>query len=203
MIGYRSHEIEDETRTLMFEMTPEADCVFIDNTKDNIPLTTLWNRIVKNAAEQLVFLLNVDVWVSPGWIIPLLKAFENPSVSVVGPGANQGTNRIDIGTNEIPASPCRGWLERAAITAIERYKGQILDKDVLGFCFGLRRRTWHEIGGFDESIPFYGNETDYNRRVVAHGKRVVKCFDSYVYHRGKFSFDQVDKEEKKKLAPPK
>ena len=49
MIGYRSHEIEDETRTLMFDMTPEAHCVFIDNTKDNFTA-----EIYAQANDQLI-----------------------------------------------------------------------------------------------------------------------------------------------------
>lgn len=191
MIGYKSYEIQFDTVALLDDWTQEATREFIDNTRTNIPLTTLWNRIVHQADADYVFLLNADVWVSPGWILPLLRAFRDPFVAVVGPGANEGPQTVDLGTNHIPIPPTRGWLERASDTAIHRYMGQSWPQEIHGFCYGVSKRIWKQLGGFDEAIPFYGNETEYNQRARDKGYQVLKCPDSYVFHLGKHSFKQI------------
>lgn len=201
MIGYKSYEIQFETFAMLTDWTPEARCTFKDNTEANIPLTTLWNQILRASTSDTVILLNADVWVTPKWARGILRAFRDPKIAVAGPGSNAGTQYVDIGTNQIPFPPTRGWLTRASEDAYERYKGQLWDKDIHGYCYAVRRRTWNELGGFDERIPFYGNETEYNSRVVKSGNRVVKCADSYVFHLGKHSFQKLSREGQSLLLP--
>lgn len=200
MIGYMSQEIQYDTTAFLNDWTPQATCEFIDNTNTNYPLTTLWNKIVHEANTDYVFLLNADVWVSPGWILPLLRAFQDPLVAVVGPGSNEGPQTVDIGMNHIPIPPTRGWLERASEAALCRYAWQSWPKEIHGFCYGISKRIWRRLDGFDEAIPFYGNETDYNNRARDNGFQVLKCPDSYVFHQGKHSFNQVDKDVKTLLV---
>lgn len=186
MVGYMSKDIEVETFALLQEWTP-APCRLIDNTYRNAPLTSIWNQVLWDSSVEVVVLLNADVWVTPGWLGHLTTVFADPSIAVAGPGSSTGTNYIDVGQWSEPP-PKRNWLEMAAQRALDRYGADTpWDKDVHGFCYAVSKRAWTALGGFDEGIPFYGNEVEFNERAREEGFRVLKVPQSYVWHWGGYS----------------
>ena len=189
MIGFRSAEVEALTRPLLERWT-EGPVTVIDNTVTNIPLTDLWNRILGASRADVHVLLNADVFVTPGWLPPLLAAFEqDPKVAVAGPGSNEGPQTLDIDKAPPGRFPPSEWLVDAAKRAQERFGDEIRDREIFGFCYAVRRSSWLEVGGFDPTIPFYGNDAAYNVQIRARGLRVVKVCGSYVWHVGGYSVE--------------
>lgn len=184
MIGYRTPDLLAETFRRLARSTP-TPCESIDNTDSDIPLTTLWNQLMERTSAEVLVILNADVFVAPGWWEPLIAAFDSPDVAVAGPSGNQGPQSVDIGRATPNGNPDNDWLSEAAKSVREHHAGKIEDREVFGHCYAVRKSIWRALGGFDERIPLYGNETEYNRRCRHHRFRVVKVYASYVYHLGR------------------
>ena len=61
--------------------------------------------------------------------------------------------------------------------------GQIEEiNDLSGFCYLFRKSVWKEAGGFPEDMPFYGQETVFNRKLEDHGYKLIVDRRVYVHH---------------------
>ena len=188
MIGYKSEELQRTTFGLLQKFT-DVPCNLIDNTNSDQPLTTLWNQVLEQTSADVHVLLNADVFVSPNWIRPIQKAFDADwSIAVAGPGANCGSQTVDLRMGGPQGLPSEEWLTEASKRVSLDYVGQVADREIFGFCYVVRRDIWRALRGFDERVPFYGNDTEYNLRCRRHGFKVVKVYDSYVHHLGGYSF---------------
>lgn len=156
--------------------------VSVIENDDETPLSTLWNSLVRESKADVVILLNDDVFAMPLWDVPVVRAFANPTVAVAGPGANSGPQTIDVG-NPPMVPPTDEWLASVPRN-IPESNAAYKDREIFGFAYALRRSVWLDVGGFDETIPFYGNEKEFNARVRTAGFRVVKVYGSYVFHVG-------------------
>jgi GT2 family glycosyltransferase len=46
----------------------------------------------------------------------------------------------------------------------------------------VRRRTWHELGGFERRLPLFGDDVDFGWRVAKAGGRVVVAPGAVIFH---------------------
>ncbi|KKW13268.1 MAG: hypothetical protein UY48_C0003G0090 [Candidatus Gottesmanbacteria bacterium GW2011_GWB1_49_7] len=197
MIGYMTKDIQAKTFPLLQEWT-SAPCDLIDNTEDDIPLTSLWNDILHKSDADLHFLINADVWVTPRWLDRIREHLPS-AFSAVSPASNFGVNHVDPGTN-VTCPPSMAELMIVGAQVSERYNHMAaLQKRISGFCFGVSKSTWQELHGFDEALPFYGNEDDFIVRAEKIGRYSYKIHSSYVWHWGNRSV--LAKQEAQKRLP--
>src|SRR3990167_3529523 len=95
MIGFLTADIQKDTFDLLQKWTP-VPCELIDNTYDDIPLTSLWNDILSKSDADLHFLINADVWVTPRWLDHIIEKLPT-KFAAIGPASNQGPNTVDPG----------------------------------------------------------------------------------------------------------
>jgi GT2 family glycosyltransferase len=149
------------------------------------------------ATRPYLCLLNSDTLVTPWCWRPVTTVFEDdPNVGVSGPSTSQsGTQQA------LPlAKLTRHYLndsqiyEYARRLLAEPSNTILIDLPwVSGFALFIRRRLWEQIGGFDHSLPDYGNEVELCRRVLAAGYRAVWVRNSYIHHLGGVSYSRDDR----------
>jgi GT2 family glycosyltransferase len=141
------------------------------------------NQGIKAGSGRYIFLLNSDIKVTPGWMVPLTDTLASaPDIGVVGPrlvnpeGLLVGTGVV--GTNAQPI--IRGWAER---DDPRKYSKPEAVLSVCGACMGIKRSLLPVLGFFDEQYFHYFEETDYCYNTRYHGYNVIYCPDSKVIHR--------------------
>lgn len=148
-----------------------------DNAGNPKTLTIAWNDLAAQGEGEFVAFMNTDIRVSPGWDERLKKALEeNPSIGVVMPRAvgHDWPHLVDparppYGHHDTAPAPGHGDMEILA----EKYKD---DPEVYSFggecnasfyALVLRRKLFEDLKGFDERFRFYGQDHDFQRRMLA------------------------------------
>jgi GT2 family glycosyltransferase len=140
------------------------------------------NRGAAAAQGELIFLLNSDLVLLPGWFEPMRAAFARfADAAVVG---------------NVQLSAATGALDHAGLfinyqgkpahdTAFprsDRASGYRCVPAVTGACVALRREDWREFGGFDESYVNGSEDVDLCLRARAAGRRNFVALRSVVRH---------------------
>ena len=154
------------------------------------------NQAMRVARGEYFLLLNSDAFVVPGVMETLVRYLENnPSVGVVGPRLLNSDGTLQHSCHHFP-SPARAWLENLWIStllsshpAIGSYRRWDHDRErivdfVSGACMLVRRKTYEQVGGFDEMFFMYAEETDWQRRMRSRGWLVGFTPDAKVMHLG-------------------
>jgi GT2 family glycosyltransferase len=150
---------------------------------------------VRISSRPYLCLLNSDTVVTP-WCWRLVKeAFEqDQNIAVVGPSTSHSGN--------LQALPVAHYLRNHltdnqicgfAMRLLAESKNPIV-MDLAwasGFAFFIRRSTWDQLGGFDRSLPDYGNEVELCKRVAARGYRRVWVRNAYIHHFGGQSYGET------------
>ena len=142
---------------------------------DNYPkkenLAVVWNRLIAESKHENICLLNNDTVVEEGWT-RLEESLEDKKVGAVGPVTNNcGTHQKNMEREE-------------KIAAIN---------DLSGFCYCFRKEVWQEVGGFPEDMPFYGQESVFNRKLQDHGYELNVDRRVYIHHYKGQSFKKAKK----------
>lgn len=131
--------------------------------------------------ENLVF-LNPDTVVEAGWAAALVAPLADPDVGlttarIVLMDAPDRVNACGNTMHVTGISLCRGLgAPRAAYDA-----GGDVDA-VSGAAFAVHRDLFFALGGFDEDLFLYMEDTDLSLRARVAGRRVVYVPDSVVHH---------------------
>lgn len=156
------------------------------------------NAAVPHTTGGLLCFLNNDVEVPPGWLRPLVRAFEDPGVVAVQPKLLQHGDRSRFEY----AGASGGFLDALGypftrgrlFDTLEPDLGQYDDaRDVFwatGAAFVVRRGAFVAAGGFDESFGMHMEEIDLCWRLQRAGGRVRVEPASEVYHLGGASLPQ-------------
>ena len=152
-----------------------------------------YNRALAQIEADYYVLLNDDVEVTPGWIEPIVKVFEqNPEVAVCQPKLLMDTCRDTFeyagasgGFIDSYGYPyCRGRV----FDTVEKDNGQYDDtREVMwatGAAMFVRSTVWRQLDGLDGDFFAHMEEIDFCWRVRNVGYKVVCCPQSVAYHLG-------------------
>lgn len=144
------------------------------------------------ATRQYLCLLNSDAIVTPWSWRGIKEAFDSePEIGIAGPS----TSYTPTAQAVLRAEYCRHyWNDGQIVSFASRYVGGRPARcwrdlqEVGGFAFFTRLSVWNELGGFDRSLPDYGNEFEFCRRAAKSGWRIVWVANSYIHHLGHQSY---------------
>jgi GT2 family glycosyltransferase len=148
---------QDGTAALVAERYPRvrllANC-------ENIGFGRACNQGARAARGGLLVFLNPDVIVTPGWLATLARrTVEYPDAAIICP------------TTLYPDEPPRPWSAPVEETAA-----------VPGCAMAMPRAAWEALGGFDERIFLYWEDTELCWRAWLLGWRVLADLEVYIYH---------------------
>lgn len=138
--------------------------------KDGVSISAAYNKGFKMATGEVFCCLHNDVFVMPGWDIPLIEV------------ARRGDVAFPM-VNEPTACESRG-VRRTA-------KWQ-----TTGCCFMLSRALWESLGGYDEGFEgYHWEDVDLFMRAAKRGAALVRCNSTVTHHRGATRSLALDEED--------
>ncbi len=152
-----------------------------------------YNRALAQIEADYFVILNSDVEVTDGWLIPMLDYLqEHPEVAACQPKILSHHNR----THFEHAGAAGGFIDRLGypfcrgrvLAVTEEDRGQYDEVcDVFwasGACLVIRADVFEKEGGFDDDFFAHMEEIDLCWRLKSRGYRVVCVPQSKVYHVG-------------------
>lgn len=137
------------------------------------------NRVLEAVRAEILVTIDDDCVPEPGWLDALLAALEDPAVTAVAgtvhvpPAGFVGDSISALG---FPAGGSAGYETMFHV-------GEDGSTDNLTTCSAaMRVATVREVGGFDESLTFGGEDTELAHRLVTAGKRLVFAPGASVIH---------------------
>lgn len=149
---------------------------FVNNKNKGFSSTV--NRGVRESNGDIVLLLNTDVYPQKGFLIPLLKHFDDQEVFAVGclDKSIEGEKTVERG---------RGLGEWKKGLLIHR-RGEVNKSNTLWVSGGsgaFRKSIWDQLEGFNELFnPFYWEDIDLSYRALKSGYKVIFESKSIVFH---------------------
>ncbi len=129
--------------------------------RENLGFGRACNQGARAAHGELLVFLNPDVFVTPDWLdILVRRVAEHPTAAIICPTTLYPGQPAPIATRSIE--------ESAAVP---------------GCAMLMPRATWHELGGFDEQIFLYWEDTELCWRAWLQGWRVLADLEAVVYHK--------------------
>jgi N-acetylglucosaminyl-diphospho-decaprenol L-rhamnosyltransferase len=127
---------------------------------ENLGFGRACNQGARAARGELLVFLNPDVFVTPNWLASLARrSAEHPDAAIICP------------TTLYPGQPAP-----AASAPVEESAA------VPGCAMLMRRAAWQELGGFDERMFLYWEDTELCWRAWLLGWRVLVDLEALVYH---------------------
>ncbi|ALM06981.1 glycosyl transferase family 2 [Sediminicola sp. YIK13] len=152
-----------------------------------------YNDALKFVDAEILCLLNSDVEVSPNWLQPILKTFEElPDAAILQPKILDYKNKDYFEyagaaggfIDQLGYPFCRGRI----FQALEKDEHQYDDlKEIFwatGACMFIKNKVFQELGGFDEDYFAHQEEVDLCWRAKNKGYKVYYVGTSHVYHLG-------------------
>lgn len=151
------------------------------------------NRLVREAGGDAVAFLNNDTRAQPQWLQALAETYRSAPedvAAVSGCLVNWDGDRLDFGRGVMTFDghafqlDFRRPLERAEIPAA--------GDELLFACGGnalVRRRSFLDAGGFDETYFAYLEDVDLGWRLWSGGERIVCAPEAVVHHRSSATSD--------------
>ena len=181
---------DDHVSHTLRSWSEEHESVTVLENPRNLGFVTTANRGMQAAKTPYIVLLNSDTCVTPHWLEEMVGCMESdPSIGVCSPLTNFAPRmRIDM-------APGFTYVEMAELVRglSERSYPDITTPE--GFCFMVSRTCLDTIGYFDEAFRRgYGEESDLSMRARYFGFRTVLADATYIYHRGRGTFGQEQRD---------
>ncbi len=183
---------QQETKEYLISISKKKSNIKLLRNEEGHGYTVAVNMGIRNSTARYVVLLNSDAEVTFGWLEKLMSAFKaDEKMGVVGPISNiaswQSVPRVmgmdgDWFHNELPKGMS---LEKYSRLIKKHIHHELIDVPLLnGFCMMVKREVFDKIGVFDEkNFPKgYGEENDFNIRVVKAGFHLAVISDCYILH---------------------
>lgn len=141
--------------------------------EQNIGLNNARNRAIREARFDLLAFLDDDVLVDPGWLVGLLRSFDESGAGMIG-------GRVRLWWEEVQRP---GWMipeledHLSALDLGEELK-PMAEARVVGANFALTRAAFNDAGEFRPDLDrkgkslLSGGETDFILRAMARGHRL-------------------------------
>lgn len=152
-----------------------------------------YNDALKHVEADVFCLLNSDIDVTEGWLIPVIQTFSSDlNVAVVQPKILdfKAKNKFEYAgaaggfIDKYGYPYCRGRV----FNAIEEDKGQYDDVHSIfwasGACFFVKSEVFFNVGGLDEIYFAHQEEIDLCWRIQNIGKSILYVGASTVFHVG-------------------
>ena len=186
----------DGTAEFLASLPSSSYRVLRNETKQSYAVSN--NRAAATARGEFLCFLNNDIILTPGWLEPMLIAFDRfPNVGFVGNvQRNPRTGRYEhmgmVFSNRqhlccgryFPFKPFRGYTSWQAVAAA---------------CCLIRRSVFLEADGFDESYVNGCEDMDLCLRLGQAGYKHYVATDSVIYHYVSSSEGRRDFEQRNKL----
>jgi N-acetylglucosaminyl-diphospho-decaprenol L-rhamnosyltransferase len=142
-------------------LTADYPAIRLIANRENLGFGRACNQGARAARGELLVFLNPDVFVTPDWLAILVRRVaEYPDAAIICP------------TTLYPDQPAP-----IAIVAVEEAAA------VPGCAMLMPRAAWQELGGFDERIFLYWEDTELCWRAWLLGRRVLADLEALVYHK--------------------
>ncbi len=180
----------DDTKEVISDWFPEVE--LIELTK-NYGFAEGYNRGIRILKEDYIVLLNSDVLVTKNWLEPLIEKLKSdPSIGAVMPKIRSLENQDEFEY----AGACGGYIDSLGypfcrgriFNHVEKDIGQYDDEQEVFWTSGaamlMKRETFIELGGFDNSFFAHQEEIDLCWRMKRAGLKCMVIPSSVVYHFG-------------------
>jgi len=176
----------DGTKEFLHEIANKFTNTFVINNEENLGFAKACNQGARLAKTKYLVFLNNDTIPLKGWLEELISTVEeDKTIGVVGSKLLYPDNTIQHAGVVIAQYP-------SPVSVAHIFKGLPSDfppanvkKDyqiVTGACMLVRRKIFHDLGGFDESFINGFEDVDFCLRVREAGLRVVYNPKSELYH---------------------
>ena len=180
----------DDSVSVLQKEFPNVRLVQLDQ---NYGFAEGYNLALNQIDAEYVVLLNSDVEVTPGWLLPLVSYMdEHPEVAACQPKLLSERNRTFFEY----AGAAGGYLDKYGypfcrgriFDVVEEDKGQYADVVpvfwVSGAAMFIRLKDYIETGGLDGRFFAHMEEIDLCWRLKSRGRELVYIPQSVVYHVG-------------------
>lgn len=185
--------------------TPEARAAHlrIIANDTNYGFATGYNRAIASMDSEIVVLLNSDVYVTKGWLTPVVDYMQaHPEVGAAQPKilaynsllAHQQDDSQPVTFEHAGAAGgyidrlgypfCRGRMMSYVAPDKRQYDTVVRTFWVSGAAFFIRTKLYNELGGLDDSFFAHMEEIDLCWRLNCRGYKLVCVPQSAVYHLG-------------------
>lgn len=165
-----------------------------DNAGNKKTLTIAWNDLAAEGNADYIMFLNTDIRLSTDWDARLIEGFERHADAGVILPRPIGHDWVKL------VNPSEAVFEDPAIAPpptadamkvlAEASKDRRDDYSFGGACNAafyavmIRRSTWNSLRGFDERFRFYGQDHNFQRRILSRfGKYSIVVSCAPVWHR--------------------
>jgi GT2 family glycosyltransferase len=185
----------DQSVQFIQQSFPKIRLIQLDN---NYGFCGGYNRALLQVDADYVVLLNSDIEVTSGWLIPMIDLLDNdPIIAAVQPKvlSYHYKNKFEHagaagGFIDALGYPfCRGRV----FDYVEEDNGQYNDEREVfwatGACLMIRTAVFKKFGGFDEDFFAHMEEIDLCWKLHRAGQKIFYCGKSTIYHVGAGTLD--------------
>ncbi|MCB0488735.1 MAG: glycosyltransferase family 2 protein [Cyclobacteriaceae bacterium] len=197
-----------EAKIIVADNNSNDDSVsFVKSNHQNVEVISIPNNLgfcggynfaLKQVPAEFYVLLNSDVEVTEGWLIPLLASFDDKKVGAVQPKILSYREKQKFeyagaagGFIDILGYPfCRGRIFNEVEEDHHQYDETKSVFWATGACLMIRSQLFHSLGAFDETFFAHMEEIDLCWRLNRSGHKVQCIPRSHVYHVGGATLDK-------------
>lgn len=153
---------------------------------------------VRFAKGKYILFLNNDTQVTPNFLEPLVEKMEkDKNIGAVQPQIRNMTDKSKI--DSIGSFfTFTGFLYHYGYFQPhkeKKYNKELSVYSVKGACFLMKKKDYIDLGGIDESLVTYVEESDLCHRILLSGKKILYVPQSVVYHFGGGDMSIMEKSE--------
>lgn len=134
---------------------------------------------VEKSHGDIIIFCDCDTVAQPGWLEPLIAAFDDPSVAMAGPKLLYPDGRIQC-------AGVRTWHNAGGAAGGEnRHDEHPTNSDetgCTGACMAIRRDVYNEVGGIDPLFLNGYDDVDLDIAVLVAGYKIGYVAESVVHH---------------------
>ncbi len=180
----------DDSRSVIETEFPSVEYLQLEK---NFGFAEGYNQALRQLHSDYFLLLNSDVEVTPGWLIPMLQLMDADSVIAVCQPKILSLNHPDEfeyagaagGFIDRFGYPfCRGRILQEVEKDFGQYNQSISISWASGACMMVRASVWNECGGFDGDFWAHMEEIDFCWRANHLGYTAYVVPHSVVFHVG-------------------